>query len=85
MKRAVPNWNALKFSKTEGTEVATAAKAEDTEEEGGGGGGLNDADKLYVISIFRRMMASANPRPRQQHLLRHHRRSLLRDHTLLSR
>ena len=48
VKRADPNWNALKSSKTEGTEVATAAEAEDTEVDGGGGVGLIDADELKV-------------------------------------
>ena len=38
----------MKSSKTEGTEVATAAVAEDTEVDGGGGVGLIDADELQV-------------------------------------
>ena len=36
----------MKSSKTEGTEVATAAEAEDTDVDGGGGVGLIDADEL---------------------------------------
>ena len=41
-----PPWNALKSSKTEGTEVATATEADDTDVDGGGGVGLIDAEEL---------------------------------------
>ena len=41
----------MKSSKTDGTDVATAAEAtDDTDTDGGGGVGLIDADELQVDS-----------------------------------